>query len=294
MASSQPSADSLNDITNSLLLKYDQNFQQMYNTSGILDKGIMNKEELITQNINAANNKDKTINILITTVFLVIIYAVLFIANASGKIDSKKLMLISIFIFLIYLFFIYYYFIREPTNKLSKLSAAVGAEIRSAVGTLVGERYNYQCPSGCPPEEEENYYGVIQNYPVPVLNRQSSENVWLNGDRSMNLYNITPPAGNITYSEEELEKIVPQPFFRGINANGATYYDCKFKIPSVSPNFNGIPMKGTNKDMNNIFTTIPCNEMSGYIENGKYICSSRGKDTNSFSGPNDSNCTKVE
>ncbi len=283
------STNSLNDITNQLLLKYDQNFQNLYNMSDGLNKGIMNKEELITQNIIAANNKDTTINILISTIFLVIIYFVLFMANATGKLDGKKLMIICILIFLIYLFFIYFKYIRKPTDFLSKLSIAVGDQLQSSIGSLVGDRYNYTCPVDCETSGEEQDYTQIQN--VPVLNKQSSENVWLYGDRSMNLYNTVPKYVNeMPYSEEQLETIVPQPFFRGISPNGATYYQCDFKVPSNSPNYNGLPMSGKKS----LFTTIPCNQMSGYKETGKYICTSNDGTVKNYTSGSDSDCTKVD
>ncbi len=257
----------LNAITNKLLLKYDQNFENNYITTGLLDKGIMSKEELIVQNIDNANKKDKTISVLVTTILLVIIYFALFTMNATGKLPGKTLMIISVFLFLFYLFYIYYYIIKDPSDALSKYSVAVADELKSKIGTLIGIENNYQCPTGCPISEEEEGYGVIQNLPVPVLNRQSSANVWLNGDTSVN--NPYPEK----YNQQNVD-LRPQPFFSHISKNGATYYQCDFKVPSTDPNFSGIPMNGKN----NLFTTIPCSEMSGYKESGRYICSS---DTNS-------------
>ncbi len=279
----------LNGITNKLLLKYDQKFESNYITSGLLDKGIMGKEELIVQNIESANKKDKTIGVLITTILLVIIFFGLFTMNAMGKIQGKLLMIISVFLLLFYLFYIYYYIIKDPSDSLSKYSIAVADELKSKIGTLIGIENNYQCPTGCPLSEEEEGYGVIQNYPVPILNRQSSENVWLNGDTSVN----NPYPGK--YDDYNVK---PLPFFNGISKNGATYYQCDFKVPSNSPNFNGIPMNGKNK----LFTTIPCKEMSGYVENGKYICTSSDNnniksemDPNSpdFNSYLSTNCTKI-
>ncbi len=283
------SSSTLNDITNRLLLKYDQNFQSNYNTSGLLNKGIMNKEQLIQQNLDSAYKKDKTINVLSTTVFLVIIYFILFTLNAMGKLQSRILMIISVFLFLIYLFYIYFYIIREPSDQLNKYSLAVGYELRKKFGELVGESMNYQCPTGCPAqEEEENENQPIQNLPIPVLDRQSSENVWLNGDRSV----------NNPYPDYNDYNAKPKPFFGGISKNGATYYQCEYGVPSDSPNFNGIPMNGKSK----LFTTIPCKEMSGYKEKGKYICSAGNNETidlnmdpnnSNFSTYLQSNCVKV-
>ena len=44
------STTTLNHVTDQLLIKYDNQFNKLYQTSDVLNQGITNKEELIVQN----------------------------------------------------------------------------------------------------------------------------------------------------------------------------------------------------------------------------------------------------
>lgn len=261
----------LNNITNKLLLKYDNNFNTLYDTSTELDKSIMNKEELIKQNLDHANNQDKTISTLQYTIYLVIIYFILFTLHAMHKINTKILMIGFIFSLIIYAFVIYYNIIYSRKSSIALLSVATGTTLLQKIAAQIAQKKNYQCPSGCDNENSgsndnnDDTEQLIQSAGNnPILDKQSSSNVWLNGDQSMNMYTFSPYTNYTTRDP----KLNPKPFFRGVNTNASTYYHCSMKV-NYSDN-TGIPMKGENE----IFTTIPCNQMNGYInnDNKKYIC----------------------
>ncbi len=292
------STDTLNNTTNQLLLKYDDNFNKLYNSADILNQGIMNKEELIYKNLEAIDKKDKMIDGLYYTIFFVFVAGILFIVNAIGKLPKKLLMILLLVLFLIYIFIIYYYVVYDEKVNIALQSAQTGLTMKSWLESLfAGGAPPYKCPGGCVNDEsgsdeysgDDDYSGnepadpnKVTPYPTVILNKQSSANVWLEGDKSMNLYNakfINPPIfrkGDY-YSKEELNTIQPQPWFRSINPNGATYYQCEFdgaypKLTTGARNMNkgnGIPMIGKES----VFSTIPCTEMQGYTQTGKYICS---------------------
>ncbi len=291
------STNTLNNTTNQLLLKYDDNFNKLYNSSDVLNQGIMNKEELIYKNLEANEQKDKMIDALYYTIAFVTMASILFILNALGKLPQKTLMILLLILFLIYIFIIYYIIIYDQKKSIAILSAQTGLGMKSWLESLfTGGAAPYKCPGGCINDEsgmddisgDDDYSGLepedpnkVTAYPTVILDKQSSENVWLNGDKSMNLYNakfINPGIlrkGNY-YSQEELNTIQPQPWFRSINPNGATYYQCEFdgaypKLTAGAKNMNkgnGIPMIGKES----VFSTIPCGEMAGYTQTGRYIC----------------------
>ncbi len=267
--------DNLNDINNKLLLKYDNNFNTLYDKSTELNKGIMNKEELITQNLDYSNAQDQTISILQYTIFLVIIYFILFTLHAMQKITTKILMIGFIFILIIYVFTVYYNVIYNRQKSLALLSAATGKSIIQTIANTIADKKGYQCPSDCDQNSGVDDQLIQSAGTNPILDKQSSSNVWLEGDKSMNFYNYEnyypsdPKQDNAM--ADNYSGFEPKPFFRGINADGATYYHCKMKV-NYGDN-TGVPMKGQSE----IFTTIPCNQMNGFMsadgEFSKFICS---------------------
>ena len=279
--------NTLNDVTNQLLLKYDENFNKLYTTADVMNQGISNKEELIYKNLESSNQKDKIIDSLQYLISMFLIISVLCIMNALGKLPTKQL-IISIIVVVIVFFFIIYRNVINTTIDLTEQSYNTGQSLKSWVEQIfVGTPQGYTCPADCTElsgddsssSTDNSSDQIVQSNPTVILNKQSSENVWLYGDKSMNLYNadyVSPDyMNNNPYTLEELSGIEPQPWFRGINANGATYYQCDYKgsYPNSATNVDtgsGIPMIG----MNSVFSTIPCGEMNGYTQSGKYICSS--------------------
>ncbi len=265
------STNDLNSVTNDLLIKYDDNFNKLYDKKNILSTGIMNKEELIFQNLMDSDYKDKIIQSLKVLVVILILFAGLVIGFSLQKIQLKPFLVLTILLFLIYMFILYYYIYHKPKVDLALISYRTAKKMQEwSESTIVKNTPEYQCPVNCPPIDISGTSTPddgIKPYPSPILNKQSSENVWLNGDKSMNLYNGSfEKPGNLEYSGIELKAIRPQPFFGGINERGATYYSCVWDGLDGSI---GIPMNNNKK---NLFTTIPCNEMEGYKQKGRYIC----------------------
>ncbi len=276
----------LNKVTNDLLLKYDESFNKLYNKKNVLNTGIMNKEELIFQNLMASDYKDKIIQSLKVLVVILILFAGLVIGFSLKKIELKVFLVLTILLFLIYMFILYYYIYHKPKVDLALISYRTAKKMQEwSESTIVKNTPKYQCPTNCPPIEISGTNlsdNAIKPYQSPILNKQSSENVWLYGDQSMNLYNGSfEKPGDLTYTQRELEKIRPKPFFGGINERGATYYSCVWDGSSGST---GIPMN-SKKDL---FTTIPCKEMEGYKQDGRFIC------TGDPASYNTTNCSRVD
>ncbi len=290
MSSEDPTT--LNSVTNQLLLKYDDNFNKLYNTSDLLNQGITNKEELIVQNMNSEGMKDKTIDALYSFLPFLFPISALFILNGMGKVPFKICIIATILLLLFYFIYLYIYVLYDSTQNIALQSAQTGSTMKSWLESLfVGQQPDYTCPSDCVNDisgetsgsSNDGETGHVVPYPTVILDKQSSENVWLHGDRSLNLYNAKfrlPPylRNGDYYSEEDLKAIRPQPWFQKINPNGATYYQCQYDgaFPRGSVKArnayqgNGIPMIGKE----DVFSTIPCNQMSGYKEKGRFICQS--------------------
>jgi hypothetical protein len=284
----------LNSVTNQLLLKYDSNFNKLYKTSDQLNQGITNKEEIIIQNLQSEESKDKIIDSLYSLIPFSMMIGILWIVYGMGKLPIKSAFSISIVLLIIYIFYIYVYVYHYAGKNALIQSSNTGSTMKSWFESIfVGQGSNYTCPADCINEISGEISGstdptnpdnnTVVPYPTVILDKQSSENVWLHGDRSLNLYNakfIKPSylQNGDYYSQEELNTIQPQPWFRKISPNGATYYKCQYDgaFPRASVKArnayrgNGIPMLGKEE----VFSTIPCDQMSGYKEKGRFICHS--------------------
>lgn len=288
--SSSDSSTTLNSVTNQLLLKYDSNFNQLYDTSDKLNQGISNKEELIMQNLQDEESKDRMIQSLYVFISFVIVIGILWNLFAMGKISLKNTMILSFVSLLFVIFYIYVYIYHYAGKNALIQSSNTGSKMKSWFESIFVNAPDYTCPNDCIDDisgsdsdisGSTNENDQVIPYPTVILDKQSSQNVWLHGDQSMNLYNakfIKPSylQNGDYYSQEDLQSIQPQPWFRGIQPNGATYYQCNydgaFNRSSVKARnayrINGIPMLGKEE----VFSTIPCDQMSGYKEKAKFIC----------------------
>ena len=275
--------DTLHNITNRLLLKYDSDFQHKYDIANDLNSGIMNKEKLIQLNLDSSERNDVLISCLTYALGFIVLFCITFILFGIQKIPLKLFIILTILYILIYIFIIYYYVIYPTKVNLALLSYQTGISMAKSAASIIPTD-KYSCPVDCEEIESNDssnettddsisYENVIP-YPRPILNSQSSANVWLEGDKSMNLYNGTfkSPKNLPVYTETDLKMIEPQPFFHGVSPNGATYYECKWNHPAQDT---GIPMKGVPND---IISTIPCSNMQGYKHKGTYICTGLDND----------------
>jgi hypothetical protein len=110
------------------------------------------------------------------------------------KIPLQLFIILTIFYILSYVFVIYYYVIYTVEINLALLSYQTGISMVELESSIIPTN-KYSCPVDCEKIDSEDSdnnsisYQDIIPYPRPVLNSQSSANVWLEGDKSMNLYN---------------------------------------------------------------------------------------------------------
>lgn len=238
---------SLNSVTNDLLLKYDENFNELYNKILSLNTSITNKEELLVKERLEMKNKDLNIEYLYSIIIFILLLGVLLLAHASNKIDTKKL--ITGIILLLIVLFLYFYILYKRSIQIPSFikSALVNMDDFSSSLVKTAFKNPYSCPVNCPalvvPGEENipsssNLYSNINV--SPTLNTDPQNNVWKDGDGQY----IRP-------SKEE----------------GLTYYECKWLGGEI--NGNSLPIQDKNK-----YSTIPCTYKQNYTEVNKFICNS--------------------
>lgn len=265
-------SSNVNTITNDLLLKYDQKFNELYNKKVHIDSSIMNKEELIIKENDEIQNKEINVNILQYTVILVILFGILLILNSMNKLPITQVIIYSIVFFFIYLFFIYFTVYRKVTaNQVDKVIKNIKVEMSEYINSVDP----YTCPTKCsinsanPPPSSR-----IQGYQQPTLNIDPQANVWQYGDIPVDLYTSKNTPGsdfymnpqNIPNYRNTLEEDMgdePQPNF-GTTYPHSTYYKCEW-------------LGGNNTGLPNIesktYSSIPCSYRENYEETGRYICS---------------------
>lgn len=264
---------SSNYITNELIQKYDQKFNDLYRRIVNINSSIMNKEELIYKENDEIQNKNNTIQILQYTMVLVVLFGVLLIMYSYKKITLTKLFFYSILLFIIYLIVIY-------INIYSSLSISnTGTYLNNLQVDLVQfyeknieDTSGYQCPATCPsitppPPPNPNQ---IQTYQQPTLNIDPQTNVWQYGDIPTDLYTSSTTPGTTFYANppnipnySPSEENEPKSFF-GTTYPSTTYYQCEWLGGS---NTVGLPNIETNT-----YTTIPCTFRQNFQEVGRYIC----------------------
>ena len=277
------SNNNVNDITNQLILKYDDKFNQLYDENLNINSSIMNKEELIIKINDEINNKNYNIAILQYSIIFSILLGAVIILYGLKKITNSQLIIIIIVLFLIYLltiyFGVYHKFYLHNLGKGLRNAKVIMDEYKA---DLLGVLTDYQCPSTCPPVEDPENPAVIQGYSSPTLRTDPQLNVWQYGDiptdlwtnntlKSSNFYtNYTIPNYNTTLEEEMANS--PKSAF-GTSYPNTTYYKCKWL--GGDNNNNGLPNIETNT-----YSSIPCTYRPNYSEDGRYICS---KDPNKIS-----------
>jgi hypothetical protein len=263
-------------ITNELLLKYDQKFNENYNNIIHLNSSIMNKEELILKINDEISNKNNSITILKFTIYLIILIGILFILRSIGKITNGNFILYSICLFIAYLIFIYYN-IYSTFNSINaeKIIKNLNVDMKNFVYTIVNDIDDLKCPSTCnqisnnPPSTN-----TIQTYTTPTLNIDSQANVWKYGDVPSDGFTSPNTPGSAFYSSptnipyyrvtnEEINENEPKPFF-GTTYPKTTYYKCEWSGGNLNY---GLP------NSEPTYSTIPCSYRENYIEKERYICS---------------------
>lgn len=271
----KPTQDS---VTNQLLLKYDDKFNQNYNKTNILNKAIMSKDKMIYLTEVDSAKKDKLIGIMLYLLTLVIIIMFQVVISTTGIIKPKISVGICVVAIIIFLYKVYSDYIWSTSNYLTAMATATAKGMRNAaiVNVLPSDISKpYKCPAICKvnpdaPEEEINFNENPNR--LRFLRTDSSRDVWRLGDQPENTFTTRDdrkPYGEDSdipvyrETDEEIDYNKPKAWFDGINSSGATYYDCVWD----GGDSKGIP---ANKQYNN--TTIPCYYYPGFKEKRRRIC----------------------
>jgi hypothetical protein len=264
--------DTVDNITDKLLLKYDEKFNDLYNNIVHVNSSIMNKEELVIKTNNEISVKDNWIMILIIGAFFVILGGVLLILKGLGKIDNNKLIIGIIILILIYYGIVYY--IIYGTSKIEDLRRQFDNKVKMKKYIAKDLVKQYVCPARCPKVNADLQYSPIAGYHQPTLRTDPQLDVWKYGNMPIDLYTTKKTPGKMFYSSptgipiyrdsyEEDKGDRPKQSF-GTTYPSSTYYKCKW----LGGNKNG----GLPNNEENTFSSIPCSYRPNYAEQGKFIC----------------------
>lgn len=268
---------SLNYITNELLQKYDEKFNNLYRKIVNTNSSIMNKEELIYKENEEIQYKNNTINILQYTIVFIILFGILLIMYGKRMISLSALAFYIMILFIIYLLVIYFTIYSNFTKlNMGKYINSISVDMASFYDKNIESRSGYTCPATCPPvvPPSASSYPLISTYQTPTLNIDPQTNVWKYGDIPSDLYTTpTTPATNFYSSPIGIPNYGPsaeneaQPFF-GTTYPATTYYKCEW-LGGQNPGSSGLPNNEANQ-----YTTIPCTFRQNFQEVGRYICNS--------------------
>jgi hypothetical protein len=253
------STSSLDEVTNRLIINYDQNFNELYDKILVLNSSIMNKEEILAKERLEMGNKDLNIEYLNSILVFIILFSLLLFAHALKKIDTGKLIIGTILLLLLLFLVCYYLYKRslDLPNYMKNAFVKMDDFYESALHKLVENPY--KCPAECPTKNSE-----------PI----DSEDLSINGNVSPTL--ITDPQDNVwqdgTFYEPFISSVITD--------KQLTYYDCKWLGGTI--NGNSLPIQDKKK-----YSTIPCNYKENYTQVKKLIC----KDDPNIKGDNSDNCT---
>jgi hypothetical protein len=267
----------LNKITNDLLLKYDEKFNEKYNEIVQLNSSIMNKEEIIRKENDELFSKERTIQLLQTTILFVFLLSISFLLF-TVKMYSKNFFITLVVIIIFICLFLYYRIYHHINRK----------EIENVIGNIhvnmkdfvqeIGLGHNYQCPVSCPPKSNHSpIYGSISTMNQPTLNIDPQTNVWKYGDIPESNYTSTVVPGNDFYVSPKnipnyrsnptpTSEDLPAPSF-GTTSPMLTYYECQWLGgDSESEHNNGLP------NVESQYSSIPCSYRQNVTEKNRYIC----------------------
>jgi len=287
----EPNNSSLNNITNELILKYDENFNELYDKIININSSITNKEEIIYKTNDEIYSKERTIIIIQNLVIYFFLVAILIILYSLKKIKLKLLLIIIVVLLLIFGIYIYQkVYGHYNKSQVGKLFNNLKVEMKALPESIFGGIFNpppYTCPATCSnviiDEEEQISYGMITPTSSPTLNIDPQTNVWKYGDIPNDLFTTAKITGKDIYNDSSIpnfnktirEKITnePKPFY-GTTYPNSTYYKCSWLGGEQTY---GLP----NKELDT-YSSIPCSYRANYTETGRYIC------------PNDPNKNGIE
>jgi hypothetical protein len=277
--------NNLNNVTNELLLKYDDKFNRQYNKIVSINSSIMNKEEIINRINEEINNKNIKIDVLKYLVIYVLIICGSFILYGLKKINLTILIIIIVLFFIFFGTLIYFNVKNKiPLSIIQKEFKGLVVDMKSLDNRHKNSLKEYECPSTCSPITKESpKRDIINGYASPTLNIDPQTNVWKYGDIPVDSYKGDSDS---TFFKDKkilngINQNSPKQFFGSPSKLIGTYYECV-----GIDNKKGLPMSDGKK-----YSEIPCSYRPNYIENARYICS---KNPNNLSESEFSNyCNNV-
>jgi hypothetical protein len=264
--------NNLDTVTNKLLLKYDDKFNELYNEKMEIDKEIMNKEEIFIQLNEEMDDKEKQIRSLQIILLALFVLSILLILYVNRQLLWPQYWILTLFFLILFSVLFYLAVLRQVQKKIIKAADMVGKGMKDYIQRKIP---NWKCPSNCESntqeEEDEVSVDVLRaEYGVSsTLRTDSQNNVWRYGDVPTDLYTSEEGA---PYPDMDIPNYadpgnIPQPFFRGLKDNYLTYYQCSWMGGDVND------IVPSSKNRENTFSSIPCSYRPNYKESGRYICS---------------------
>jgi len=256
-----------NDITNNLIMKYDQSFDQLYDRLTNMNNSIITKESYIKKITDEIYNKETNILILYYSIFVALLILIIVVLNGYKILSfviSIGIIVVFILIISVYLYFkirnldYSYYFNQKLKN------------IKIDMDDYFIKDKNKTCPSACTYKPKQKIKRTMSQYLIddeemiysndlpynytPTLNIDDQTNVWQYGNGSKDgKYNSDALYGSD--GNNEVRK-----FSKG--KNGLTYYECQW----IGQNNDSLPNKESK------YSSIPCSYRQNFEEINRYIC----------------------
>jgi hypothetical protein len=283
----------LKSVTNDLILKYDENFNELYNKKVTINSSITNKEELIIKINDEITNKNNTLQILQYTNIAILIFGVILILYGLEKISLPMLLILIVILVIVYLSVITFtIYIHLTAQNVVKNINGVAVEMSAYIDSVIAKELNFKCPADCSVNKSLNGGDTIMGYAQPTLKIDPQLNVWQYGDIPSDLYTTTNnPASNFyknytnisnfNKTDEEQVENMPKSLF-STTYPSSTYYKCHWNGGNGS---GGLPNVESST-----YSSIPCSYRPNFTETGRYICT---QNPNNFSGDINNICDDV-
>jgi hypothetical protein len=277
----------LKNVTNDLILKYDENFNELYDKKVNIDSSIKNKEELIIKINDEINNKNNKLQILQYTNIAILIFGVIIILYGLEKISLSMLLILTVILIIVYLLVITFtIYIHLTAQNVVKNINGVTVQMTEYIDSVIAKELNFKCPATCSVNQTLNGGPTIMGYAQPTLKIDPQLNVWQYGDVPSDLYTTTNnPAStfytnyidisNFNKTDEEQRENMPKSVFSTTYPN-STYYKCQW---NGGTGINGLP-----NTESSTYSSIPCSYRPNFTETGRYICRDN---PNKFNGDDD-------
>lgn len=258
-------------------------FNDNYDYTNDLNKSIMTKNRLISNTINANKKSNMMIEILSSTVMLILLSIIIGVLIYFHVLTPKAGQYIVLVFVVVY---IYKVFISQKFKykDFSKISEDTSKELDKKLNKYKDSQIinksnepNNTCPNYCTTKKDEKEEDVDLSYLIPYkkyMNTDSTRNVWKDGSTYDNLYTSenepdiyqSPKNLPIYRNKSNNENIEPKQWVQGDNENtkSGIFYDCKW---TGNPGKHYAPYE---KEYNN--SRIPCQYYQDFETINTKIC----------------------